>query len=98
MTVYTIGVWQVKPGREDDFLAAWDALAQWTIDSEFGSHATLTRDRDDPSRFVSFGPWPSAEHVERWRADPGFVERFARLDEVLERFEPGTYDVVARIG
>jgi heme-degrading monooxygenase HmoA len=97
MTVYTMGIWNVKPGREDDFLGAWDALAQWTIESGFETHGTLTRDRENPSRFVSFGPWPSAEHAQRWRDDPGFREHFARLEETVESFEPGTFDVVARI-
>jgi heme-degrading monooxygenase HmoA len=97
VTVYTMGVWTVKPGREEDFVAAWDALGQWTLEQGFDTHGTLVRDRSDPRRFVSFGPWRSAEDAERWRAARGFHEHFARLEETLERFEPGTYDVVMRI-
>jgi heme-degrading monooxygenase HmoA len=97
MTVYTVGVWQVKSGREEAFVAAWDALGQWTLERGFDTHGTLVRDRSDPSRFVSFGPWRSAEEAERWRADPGFAERLARIEETLESYEPGTYDVIMRI-
>ena len=97
MTVYTLGVWRVKPGREDDFVAAWDALGQWTLDHGFDTHGTLVRDRADPQRFVSFGPWRSAEDADRWGAEPGVAERLARLESMLESFEPGTYDVVMRV-
>jgi heme-degrading monooxygenase HmoA len=97
VTVYTLGVWTVKPGREDDFVAAWDALGQWTLERDYETHGTLIRDRDNPQRFISFGPWRSAEEVERWRQDPGFAERFARVNDALDGFEPGTYDVVMRV-
>lgn len=97
MTVYTLGVWRVKPGEEEAFVAAWDALGQWTLERGFDTHGTLVRDRDDPTRFVSFGPWRSAEDAERWRSDPGFAEHFAALERHLDSFEPGTYDVVMRI-
>lgn len=96
MTVYTLGIWIVKPGREGDFVAAWDALGQWTVE-RFETHGTLIRDREDPQRFISFGPWRSAEEAARWREDPGFSEHVSRLTDAVEQFEPGTYDVVMRI-
>jgi hypothetical protein len=27
---YTQGIWQVKPGRAEDFVAAWTNFANWT--------------------------------------------------------------------
>ena len=98
MTVYTLGVWFVKKGREDEFIAAWDDLAQWTVENGYESHGTLVRDRDAPYRFVSFGPWPSAEAAGRWRDSAGFRERFERIEELVDRFEPQTLDVVLRVG
>lgn len=97
MTVYTFGVWRVKPGREEEFVAAWDALGQWTLDRGFDTHGTLVRDRADPRRFVGFGPWPSAEEAEAWRSEPELRARLERLDELVESYEPGTYDVVMRV-
>jgi heme-degrading monooxygenase HmoA len=97
VTVYTMGVWQVKPGREDDFVNAWDELARWTVESGFDSTGTLLRDRSRPGRFVSFGPWPSVEAADEWRGSPGFAERLEALRDTLEGFEPGTYDVVLRV-
>jgi heme-degrading monooxygenase HmoA len=97
VSAYTVGVWTVKPGREDAFVNAWHALAQWTIENGFGGHGTLLRDREDHSRYVSFGPWPSAEAVQRWRADPGFRDHLDEIMPSVERFEPGTYDVVLSV-
>ncbi len=98
MTVYTLGVWHVQPGREDEFVRAWDNLARWTVENEYESHGTLVRDRESPSRYVSFGLWPSAEAAGRWRESEGFRERFAVIEETLERFEPQLLDVVMRVG
>lgn len=97
MTVYTLDVWRVKPGSEEEFVAAWDALGQWTLERGFDTHGTLLRDRGVPGRFLSFGPWRSAEEAERWRAEPGVQERLARLEPLLEGHEPGTHDVVMRV-
>jgi heme-degrading monooxygenase HmoA len=56
------------------------------------------RDRDDPHRYVSFSPWPSAEAVARWRDSEGFRGRFTRIEELVDRFEPQTLDVILRVG
>lgn len=98
MTVYTLAVWTVRPGREDDFVRLWTRLGERTLDSFPGAAGTLVRDRDNPRRFVSFGPWASVEEVERWRSSPAFTETVAELRELLEAFEPGSYELVRRVG
>lgn len=98
MSVYTLGVWTVKEGREEEFVRAWEGLGQWTVEQGFPTHGTLLRDHGDPRRYISFGPWPTAEHAERWRGDPGFRERLDRIMETVERFEPGTFDAVLSVG
>jgi heme-degrading monooxygenase HmoA len=97
MAAYTLGAWTVKPGREDDFVNAWHALAQWTIERGFESQGTLLRDHADPLRFVSLGPWPSADAAQRWRDDPGFRERLDEMMRYVKHFEPGTYDIVLSV-
>ncbi len=96
---YTLGNWVAKPGREEEFVAAWQELADWTR-GEFGerSSAKLLRDMADPRRFVSFGPWDSLEAIDAWRALPGFKESVSRIREFLESFEPVTLEVVAEVG
>jgi heme-degrading monooxygenase HmoA len=97
-TLYTSGSWRVKPGREDDFVAAWQEIAAWTAAEMPGAMwATLLRDQDDPSHFVSFGPWESEDAIDAWRASDGFRERVARIRELLESFEPMTGEAVADV-
>jgi heme-degrading monooxygenase HmoA len=98
MTVYTVSSWRVRPGREADFVAAWDALAQWSIEQGLEGHPTLMRDRAGDLRYMDVTPWPSVEHAERWRDDPGVRERLALLEETVEHVEDATLDVVERIG
>ena len=47
MSVYTMGIWLVKPGSEDEFVTAWQEMAEWTMREVAGAQpgATLLRDR-----------------------------------------------------
>lgn len=92
--VYTHGTWIVRPGREDEFVALWRELGEWTVARFPGARGTLLRDRDEPRRFHSFGPWENEDAVARWRADPAFRERVQRIEPLLERFEPRLMDPV----
>jgi len=97
-TLYTSGSWRVKPGREGEFVAAWQELASWTAAEAPGAMwATLLRDLDDPTHFVSFGPWESADAIDAWRASDGFRERVAGMRELLEGFEPMAGEAVADV-
>jgi heme-degrading monooxygenase HmoA len=88
--------WIVKEGREDDFVTRWTEFAVWSAAEGLRSHAQLLRDIDDSRHFVSFGPWETLDAVRRWRTLPGFHEHVARLSEVLESFEPHTFELIAR--
>lgn len=96
---YTHGIWQVKPGRADEFVAGWIEFADWTsANAEGAGRGALLRDLDDDHRFVSVGPWQSLEAIESWRSLPGWAERVARLRELLVGFEPSTLELVAERG
>jgi heme-degrading monooxygenase HmoA len=97
MSFYTLGVWTVKPGREDEFVRAWEALGEWTIGRAPQASGTLLRDIDQRNRFVSFGPWRTLEEIEAWRAAPEFQAHVGSIRRLLESFEPGTYELVASI-
>lgn len=56
MPVFTLGVWTVKEGQGDDFVRAWSDMAAQTKKDFPDATATLLRDRDEPHRFISFGP------------------------------------------
>jgi heme-degrading monooxygenase HmoA len=93
---YTCGIWTVKPGRDEQFIAAWQDLANWTSREVPGSiWAKLLRDRSAPDRFISFGPWESLAAIEHWRSLDGWKQRVARLRELLDGFDASTLELVA---
>jgi quinol monooxygenase YgiN len=97
--VWTHGVWTVKPGREEEFVRAWSAMRdQVNAELSLDAQPTLLRDREHSNVFMSFGPWPDVAAVERFRASPAFTENVARIQPLLESFEPQTLDEVVRGG
>jgi heme-degrading monooxygenase HmoA len=91
---YTHTTWRVKPGQEDEFVLRWSEWIEWSHRQGLGARALLLRDAEAQSTFISFGPWLSTDAVKNWRATAGYHERVARLQEVLEGFEPRTLEVV----
>jgi quinol monooxygenase YgiN len=95
-TPYTQGIWHVRPGRADEFVAGWIEFADWTSASVEGSGSrTLFRDLAAEHRFVSMGPWRDLGAIERWRSMPGWSDHMTKLRELVVRFEPATLEVVA---
>ena len=96
--IWTHGVWTVKPGREDDFVRAWQEMAD-TGSGELQPVAPprLLRDRERSGVFVSLAPWPSDETIDRFRDAMG--ARFDAIEaELLESLEASTFDEVAPRG
>ena len=94
MTIYTLGIWRVKPGSEEDFVAAWQQLAENTKADYPNASAVLLQDSEDRSMFVSSGPWESQAQVEEWRASLAFTRGVAAILPSLEAFEPHSMDAV----
>jgi heme-degrading monooxygenase HmoA len=94
--VYTVGLWKVKPGEEDAFIAAWRDLANATANEHADTTAVLLRDRETPNHFVSAGPWESLEEIEAWRASTTFTSGVGEIRPHLETFEPHTMDRSSR--
>jgi heme-degrading monooxygenase HmoA len=98
VAIYTLGVWTVKPGREQDFIDAWHGMAAATAAEYPGSSAVLLQDRDTPTKFISSGPWESLEQIEAWRGSDLFREGVGRIRDVIDAFEPHTMEVAASVG
>jgi heme-degrading monooxygenase HmoA len=96
-TPFTHTTWKVKPGHEDEFVERWREWAEWSHRQGLRAHARLLRDVESPATFVSFGPWETIAAVRTWRAEAGYHERVARLQELVEAFEPRTLEQVAEI-
>jgi heme-degrading monooxygenase HmoA len=92
---YSHTTWRVKPGCEAEFERRWQEWAEWSQRQGLGAHARLLKDVENPQTYVSFGPWVSVELVSNWRSLAGYHERVARLRDVVDSFEPGTFEVVA---
>jgi heme-degrading monooxygenase HmoA len=96
-TPFTHTNWQVKSGLEEEFVQRWLEWAEWSHRQGLRAHARLLRDVESPGTFVSFGPWETVAAVRTWRGESGYHERVARLQELVERFEPRTLEQVAEI-
>jgi heme-degrading monooxygenase HmoA len=95
VAIYTAGMWTVKPGKEGQFIQAWQELATGSAQEFPGASAVLLRDRDRPNVFLSCGPWESLEQVQAWRASAVFQQSLAKIRPLLDAFEPHTMDSVA---
>jgi heme-degrading monooxygenase HmoA len=89
----TSGVWTVRAGSEDEFVAAWRDFATWASTQPGAGPLTLARDRDQPNKFVSFGFWDSADSAHAWKSRPEFGPRIGAVRELCDAFEPGELDV-----
>lgn len=95
---YTFAVWIVKPGREDDFVAGWREMAEWTAANAPGAGiGRLLQDEDQPTRFISIGPWDDKDAIAVWRSQLGLQERVGKLREMLETFTPANLDLRAEV-
>lgn len=93
---YTVGVWTVKPGNEQEFIDEWNSFARWTSESNISPYpGILLQDGANPLRFFSFGAWPDDRTIQAWRSTPEF-QAFAEKARVLcEAFQPHTMRLVA---
>jgi quinol monooxygenase YgiN len=95
---HTFGVWIVKPGREDDFVAGWRELAEWTAANSPGAGSSrLLQDEDQPQRFISIGAWDDRDAMAASRSQLGLQERIAKLREMLETFTPASLELRAEV-
>lgn len=94
---YTSGLWTVKEGHEDDFVAAWTDFVSWARDQPGSRTFRLVRDLDDSRRYLSFAPWESFEAQAAWKQTDEFAARMRRVREHVDSFEPSTYELIAEV-
>jgi heme-degrading monooxygenase HmoA len=95
---YTSGLWTVKPGHEDDFVAAWTDFVGWAAEQPGSGTFRLARDVDDGRRYMSFAPWESLEAQRAWKQTDQFATRMRKVQEHVDSFEPSTYELVVELG
>ncbi len=98
-SLYTHGIWRVRPGKEDEFVAAWQDLAEWALaEIEGAQGARLLQNRDEPTHFYTFGPWDDPDAIQRFREHPGFNERMGRIRELIHDGGIHTLEVRLEVG
>lgn len=97
---YTLGMWRVKAGHEEEFVAAWEALGQRfaALPHPPVGAGTLLQAIDDPTLFYSFGPWARLEDIAEMRADPETRTAIGALVALCEEGRPGTFTLRAMAG
>jgi heme-degrading monooxygenase HmoA len=93
--IYTSGTWKPNAGSEDAFIDAWADFAAWGSSLPGAGTLRLTRDLEDPERFLSFGDWESSEAARAWKNSADFSERIARVLQHCAEFQSANYAVVA---
>lgn len=97
-SMYTHAEWRVTPGREDEFVAAWQALADaFAALPKPPLWGTLVRSETEPTVFYSFGPWSSSEDVAAMRADPQARAAIERAVALCQRATPGNCSLVIHV-
>jgi quinol monooxygenase YgiN len=96
-SIYTLGVWRVKPGREAEFIEAWKGLsAEFSrLENPPGGHGTLVQSLSEPQLFYSWGEWPSLEAIQAMRQDPTAQAGIKKIAELCAESVPGTFKLVA---
>ena len=89
------GIWVVAEERQSAFIEAWSVFAMWASNQAGAATLRLGRDTTDPTRFVSFGPWESADQVRAWKRHAELRDRIARVQQLVDSFHPSELDLVA---
>jgi heme-degrading monooxygenase HmoA len=93
---YTVGLWTVKPGKEKQFIAEWEAFARWTSANQPGAETGyLLQDSRSTEKFISFGPWRDEDAINGWRESREFKEFASKARELCSEFQPRSMVLVA---
>ena len=93
---YSLGIWTVKPGKENEFISQWTSFADWTVRNNAGAgKAHLLQDQKDPLRFISFGPWENEDAIQKWRDSNEFKDFVAIVKGLCDNFQPNTLKPVS---
>lgn len=96
--VFSAGIWKVREGHEDDFVALWAEFATWTARNVPGSkNVRLLQDDADPQLFISIGPWDGIDQISNWRQRAEFGTFLDSARELCERIEPHTMRQIAKV-
>lgn len=96
--IYTLAKWVVRPGREDDFVVAWQDLgAEFRkLRSPPIGDGNLLQSLTDPALHYSFGRWESAEAIAAMRDDPKALAAIQKVVDLCVDAQPGGFRLIAK--
>lgn len=95
---YTLAVWRVKTGCQDDFVRLWtEELADHFLTLNPSAKGTLIQSLEDTGLFYSFGPWESMDEMQAIRTDERTAELIAKLTALCHEAKPGPFKVIAEM-
>jgi hypothetical protein len=96
---YTLAMWRVKEGREEEFVDAWKGeLAEFFLSlANPPETGTLIRSVEDPQLFYSFGPWRNLGDVREMRSHPRTAEVMGKMRDLCEEVKAGDFLAVLTI-
>ncbi|MBX3001640.1 MAG: antibiotic biosynthesis monooxygenase [Caldilineaceae bacterium] len=93
---YIHAMWRVQPGREEEFIAAWQELSNAFSSLEkkplWGS---LLQSLTEPTLFFSFGPWQRLPDIEAMRANPEAQAVLSKVRALCQEATLGVYRLAA---
>ena len=95
--IWTQGRFEVEPGNEEPFVAAWSEFASWVSERPGAGTLRLQRDVRSPSRFISIGEWDDADSIRAWKNSAEFKERLGRVVRQASSFEPTELVTLAKV-
>jgi heme-degrading monooxygenase HmoA len=88
---FSVGIWLVKPGKEYDFISAFNEFAKWVFNQDLGAgEVFLLQDLQEPRRIITCGPWDSLKKIDEWRKLPEFKEFFINAKKMCDEVTPLT--------
>jgi heme-degrading monooxygenase HmoA len=94
---YTSGVWTVRDGSQDEFVARWTKFVRTAAESPGAEDFILVQDRSDLRQFVSFGAWHDWDSVDAWRSSTVFAAHMGACRDLCDDFRPGDSTLRARV-
>jgi quinol monooxygenase YgiN len=88
---FSLGIWLIKPGKENEFIKLFQNFAEQIFDRNLGAiEVYLLQDIQQPGRIITSGPWESLQKIDEWRKLPEFREFFAKAKELSLEVTPLT--------
>jgi quinol monooxygenase YgiN len=95
---YASGVWQVKEGKDEEFVERWKEFLQWSRANHPSMVvANLLRDRGTTGHYLSFSEWSDAASRDAWKQDPGFKTHIGACVALCENMHGADYDLAATV-